>query len=528
MTLRLHDSATGAAREFTPLVPGRAGIYLCGATPQSSPHVGHLRSAIAFDVLARWLRIGHGLDVTLVRNVTDIDDKLLDKAAEAGERWWARAQRYEREFSAAYDAVGVEPPTYEPRATGHVPQMVELVEQLIERGHAYPAADGSGDVFFDVLSWPDYGSLSHIGVDDVLSAADADPRGKRDPRDFALWKGRKEGEPATASWVTPFGAGRPGWHLECSAMARRYLGPAFDVHGGGLDLRFPHHENEQAQSRAAGDPFAAYWLHNGLVRVGGQKMGKSLGNALSVGTVLQGTSPLVLRWALVGAHYRSVIEYGPQTLADARAALGRVEHFLSRAAASRGADALSGGTDDAGPTAPGAGSTGPGADALPAAFVAAMDDDLNVPAALAALFAAVREGNTALDEGGVEVATASLRSVTVMLDVLGVDPRDPRWSAAGAAADGPSPEAAALDVLVRDRLDARAAARAARDFAAADAVRDALAAAGVLVADTPQGATWSLAPAAPGPSSDASTTGPSAGPARPAALPHPSGDSRAR
>ena len=518
MTLRLHDSATGAAREFTPLVPGRAGIYLCGATPQSSPHVGHLRSAIAFDVLARWLRIGHGLDVTLVRNVTDVDDKILDKAAEAGERWWARAQRFEREFSAAYDAVGVEPPTYEPRATGHVPQMVELVEQLVERGHAYPAADGSGDVFFDVLSWPDYGSLSHISVDDVRSAADADPRGKRDPRDFALWKGRKDSEPATASWATPFGAGRPGWHLECSAMARRYLGPAFDVHGGGLDLRFPHHENEQAQSRAAGDPFASFWLHNGLVRVEGQKMGKSLGNALTVGTVLETTSPLALRWALAGAHYRSVIEYGPQTLADADAALGRVQHFLLRAAASQAAGASATGSDE----------EASGTDALPAAFVAAMDDDLNVPAALAALFAAVREGNTALDAGGAEVAGASLRAVTAMLDVLGVDPRDPRWSA-GAGAGVASAEAAALDALVRDRLDARAAARAARDFAAADAVRDALAAAGVVVADTPQGATWSLAPAAPSPPPDAtSSTGPSAGPAQPATSPHPSGDSRAR
>ena len=489
MTLRLHDSATGAVREFTPLVPGRAGIYLCGATPQSSPHVGHLRSAIAFDVLARWLRIGHGLDVTLVRNVTDIDDKVLEKSQAAGVPWWAWAQRFEREFTAAYDAVGVEPPAYEPRATGHVPQMVELIEELVARGHAYPAADGSGDVFFDVLSWPDYGSLSHVDVDDVVSAADADPRGKRDPRDFALWKGRKESEPATASWATPFGPGRPGWHLECSAMARRYLGPAFDVHGGGLDLRFPHHENEQAQSRAAGDPFASCWLHNGLVRVGGQKMGKSLGNALSVSEVLRTVSPLVLRWALAGAHYRSVIEYGPQTLADARAALGRVEHFLARAAASRGADASSGGTD-------GAGSTVPGAGALPAAFVAAMDDDLNVPAALAALFAAVREGNTALDVGGVEVVAASLRSVTAMLDVLGVDPRDPRWSGSAAGTEVASAERAALESLVRDRLDARADARAAKDFAAADVVRDALAAAGVVVADTPQGATWSLAQSA--------------------------------
>ncbi len=475
-TLRLHDSATGSVRDFTPLVPGRASVYLCGATPQGSPHVGHLRSAIAFDVLRRWMEIGHGLDVTLVRNVTDIDDKVLAKAGAAGAPWWAWAYRFEREFTAAYDAVGVAPPTYEPRATGHVGAMVELVEQLIERGHAYAAADGSGDVFFDVRSWPDYGSLAHISLDDVVSAADADPRGKRDPRDFALWKGRKDSEPVTASWEAPFGAGRPGWHLECSAMARRYLGPAFDVHGGGLDLRFPHHENEQAQSRAAGDDFAAFWLHNGLVRVGGEKMSKSLGNSLGAGAVLETTTPLVLRYALAAAQYRSVIEYGPQTLADAEGALARIEGFLSRAAADpSGADPSDSAAADL-------------RAALPVAFVAAMDDDLNVPAALAALFAAVREGNTALDAG--TSATEPLQAVTAMLAVLGVDPRDARWSSAPAG--GASPVERALDALVRDRLGARAAARAAKDFAASDAIRDALAGAGVMVADTPSGATWSL------------------------------------
>ncbi len=484
MTLRLHDSATGSPRDFTPLVPGRASVYLCGATPQGSPHVGHLRSAIAFDVLRRWMEIGHGLDVTLVRNVTDIDDKVLAKAGAAGVPWWAWAYRFEREFTAAYDAVGVAPPTYEPRATGHVGAMVELVEQLVERGHAYTATDGSGDVFFDVLSWPEYGSLAHISLDDVVSAADADPRGKRDPRDFALWKGRKDTEPATASWEAPFGAGRPGWHLECSAMARRYLGPAFDVHGGGLDLRFPHHENEQAQSRAAGDDFAAFWLHNGLVRTGGEKMSKSLGNSLTVDAALGTTSPLVLRYALAAAHYRSVIEYGPQTLADAQGALSRVEGFLERAD----------GAGAAAPSAPGAGHTDAGLrDALPEAFVAAMDDDLNVPAGLAALFVAVREGNTALD-AGTDVSGALL-AVTAMLAVLGTDPRDPRWAGASASATGgDAPAGRALDALVRERLDARAAARAAKDFATSDAIRDVLGSAGIAVADTPAGATWSLAP----------------------------------
>ncbi|CAA9383854.1 MAG: Cysteinyl-tRNA synthetase, partial [uncultured Quadrisphaera sp.] len=402
MSLRLHDTATGAVRDFTPRTPGRVGFYLCGATVQSSPHIGHLRSAIAFDVLRRWLEDGHGLEVTFVRNVTDIDDKVLARSAEAGQPWWAWAYRYEQEFEAAYDAVGVRRPTYLPRATGHVPEMVELVEQLIERGHAYRAPDGGGDVWFDVRSWPGYGSLTHQRLEDLASDPDADARGKRDPRDFALWKGHKPGEPETAAWPTPFGRGRPGWHLECSAMARRYLGPAFDLHAGGLDLRFPHHENEQAQSRAAGDEFAGLWLHNGWVRVGGQKMGKSLGNSLVVDEVLATTSPLVLRYALGAAHYRSMVDHGPQTLADAEGAVGRIEAFLRRA------PAAAGGPGDAAPALP---------TAFPAAFRAAMDDDLNVPVALAALHDAVRAGNRALDAGDEGLAREHAAAVTAMARV---------------------------------------------------------------------------------------------------------------
>ncbi len=478
MPLRLHDTATGAARDFVPLVAGRVGFYLCGATVQSSPHVGHLRSAIAFDVLRRWLEGGHGLEVTFVRNVTDIDDKVLTRSGAAGVPWWAWAYRHEQEFEAAYDAVGVRRPTALPRATGHVTEMVELVERLVERGHAYPAPDASGDVYFDVRSWPDYGSLSHQHLDDVVPAADADPRGKRDPRDFALWKGHKPGEPETASWPTPFGRGRPGWHLECSAMARRYLGPAFDLHAGGLDLRFPHHENEQAQSRAAGDGFAALWLHNGWVRVGGQKMGKSLGNALVVDQVLAGTAPLVLRYALGAAHYRSMVDYGPQTLADAEGAVARIEAFRRRAPA---------------PAAP-AGVPPP--TTFPPAFRAAMDDDLNVPVALAVVHEGVRAGNRALDAGDEPLAAEHAAQVAAMTGVLGVDPLDPVWAGSAATAAA-GPAHAALDALVRQQLDERAAARARRDFAAADAVRERLAAAGVTVADTPDGATWSLAEPTP-------------------------------
>ena len=469
MTLRLYDTATAAVRDFVPLRAGEAGVYLCGATVQAPPHIGHLRSGVAFDVLARWLEVGHGLRVTFVRNVTDVDDKILAKSAEAGVPWWAWAYTHEQAFTAAYDAVGVRRPTYEPRATGHVTEMVELMEALVERGHAYAPADGSGDVYFDVRSFPEYGSLTHQRLDDMADAGDADPRGKRDPRDFALWKGAKAGEPATASWPTPFGRGRPGWHLECSAMARRYLGDAFDIHAGGLDLRFPHHENEQAQSRAAGLGFAQHWLHNGWVTTGGEKMSKSLGNSLVVSTVLETTRPLALRYYLGSAHYRSALEHSETSLAEADAAVTRIETFLRRG----GPHAWS---PDAQPL-------------LPPAFRAAMDDDLNVPAALGVVHETVRAGNAALDAGDARAAQDAWSSVRGMTSVLGIDPLDPRWSA------GTQDTAAltALDALVQHQLTVRAKARADKDFAAADAVRDALAAAGITVQDSPDGARWALA-----------------------------------
>ena len=251
MSLRLYDTATAEVRDFVPLVPGQVGVYVCGLTVQADPHLGHIRSGVAFDVLRRWLTYS-GYDVTYIRNVTDIDDKILLKSAEENVEWWAHAYRFERPVTWAYDALGCLPPTYEPRATGHIPEMLALVDVLLERGHAYVAADGSGDVYFDIQSWPAYGELTRQRIEDMEPAADADPRGKRDPRDFALWKGRKAEEPESASWPTPWGPGRPGWHLECSAMVGKYLGSEFDIHGGGIDLRFPHHENEQAQSRAAG------------------------------------------------------------------------------------------------------------------------------------------------------------------------------------------------------------------------------------------------------------------------------------
>ncbi|WP_182113056.1 MULTISPECIES: cysteine--tRNA ligase [unclassified Actinotalea] len=474
MSLHLFDTATRATRELVPLRPGEVGIYVCGATVQASPHIGHMRLAVAFDVLVRWLERS-GLRVTMVRNVTDIDDKILRLSAAADVPWWAWAQRFEREFSAAYDALGVLPPTYEPRATGHVTEMVELMERLVEKGHAY--VTGEGDVWFDVRSWPEYGSLTNQRPEDLPPAADsADELAsgvKRDARDFALWKGAKPDEPLTASWPTPYGRGRPGWHLECSAMAQRYLGDAFDIHGGGLDLRFPHHENELAQSRAAGQEFARLWMHSAWVTQGGAKMSKSLGNSLMVGAILDQTRPVVLRYALTAVHYRSMLEYSPDTLHEAEATWNRLEGFVRRATERLGAV-----PDDE-----------VRASVLPADYVAAMDDDLNVPAALAVVHEHLRRGNTALADGDLAAARDALVAVRGMLDPLGLDPA--RWAGTGAGADSRAEHA--LEALVAAELEARAQARAAKDWATADAVRDRLTAAGIVVEDSPTGARWSLA-----------------------------------
>ena len=331
MTLRLHDTATREIRDFVPLTEGKAGIYVCGLTVQSEPHVGHVRSAVNFDVLRRWL-MASGYDVTFIRNVTDIDDKILAKGEALGRPWFEIAYLMGRELDRALDAINVLPPTYEPAATGHVPEILELIGQLIARGHAYPAADGSGDVYFDVRSWPAYGELTRQRIDDMEAAEDADPRGKRDPRDFALWKGwKKAHEPETAAWPSPYGPGRPGWHIECSAMAAKYLGPAFDIHGGGVDLRFPHHENEVAQSRALGHPFAQIWTHNGMLRFTGEKMSKSLGNSLLIPEVLKRVRGIELRFYMVSAHYRSHVEFSFEALDEAAQGFRRIESFLDRA-----------------------------------------------------------------------------------------------------------------------------------------------------------------------------------------------------
>jgi len=469
--MRFYDSASATIREFEPVVPGEARIYYCGATVQGEPHLGHIRSALVFDQLSRWMRY-RGLKVTTARNVTDIDDKILAKSADSmepgfegefpNEQWWALAYRFEKVFAQAYAALGIDPPTYEPRATGHIPEMFALIQRLIDRGHAYPALDDSGDVYFDVRSWAKYGALTNQSVEDMLDSADADPRGKRDPRDFALWKGYKEGEPLTASWESPWGRGRPGWHLECSAMAGKYLGSRFDIHGGGLDLRFPHHENELAQSTAAGDDFANFWMHNGMVTYEGEKMSKSIGNTISPAQMLQMARPLVVRYYLGSAHYRSILDYRPSSLQEAATAIERVEAFLAATQ-----EVLKPGRE------------------VPEAFAEAMDDDVNIPRALAVLHEQTRAGNAALAAG--EDASEAANAVMAMAEVLGLA-QLMSFNAEGTS----GAEHEALDALIQAVLAERADARAQKDWAKADAMRDLLASAGVQVKDGANGSSWSV------------------------------------
>ena len=459
---RLYDTATRSVRPFEPVMPGRVSIYHCGLTVQAAPHLGHIRKEVVFDVLRRWLTWS-GYLVTVIANITDIDDKILIKSAEAGTPWFAHAYRFERELHNAYAALGCLPPTYEPRATGHIPEMIEMIKVLIDGGHAYPSSDGSGDVYFDVKSWPAYGSLSHQNIDDMEPAADSDPRGKKDPRDFALWKGHKDDEPETASWPTPWGKGRPGWHLECSAMAGKYLGDEFDIHGGGLDLRFPHHENELAQSRAAGQRFARYWMHNALLTTAGEKMSKSLDNSALVSEVIKRFPARAVRLYLIQPHYRSTIEYSDAAIAESTAALERIDNFVRRAA------------DVVGLTA----------QRVPPEFVVAMNDDLGTPAAVAVLHNAVREGNSALDVGETDLVASRLAEVMGMLAILGLDATSASW-----VSGDDQQLAVVVDGLVTELLKHREAARERKDFAAADAIRDSLTALGVDVSDTPQGPRW--------------------------------------
>ncbi|CAM8620893.1 cysteine--tRNA ligase [Candidatus Planktophila dulcis] len=460
-SLSLYDTLTRTTSSFVPLKKGEVGIYLCGATVQAPPHIGHVRSGVNFDILRRWLTKS-GYNVTFIRNVTDIDDKILHKAVHEEMPWWAVAMKYERAFTDAYAALNVLPPTYEPRATGHVTQMIELMQLLIEKGAAY--APGNGDVYLEVRKLSSYLTLSRQKLDDLQPAADADETNKKDPRDFALWKAAKPGDP---SWPTPWGPGRPGWHLECSAMAHQYLGESFDIHGGGLDLIFPHHENEIAQSEAAGFAFAKRWLHNAWVTASGEKMSKSLGNSLQVHELLKSVRGIELRWYLGSAHYRSMLEFSHEALAESATAFRRIEGFLTRSVEILGSE----------PTP-----------VISAAFTDAMNDDLAVPTALASISEALRIGNSAITAGDTAAIEASANEIRGALDVLGCDPFDPAFATSGGSED----LTAALDGTIKLALEQRTAARERKDFAASDSIRDGLAALGITIEDTAQGPRWSI------------------------------------
>jgi cysteinyl-tRNA synthetase len=460
MSLNLYDTATREVSEFKPLVAGQVSIYVCGATVQAAPHIGHVRSAVNFDILRRWL-VKSGYDVTFIRNVTDIDDKILQKAVIEKMPWWALAMKYEKIFSDAYASLNVLPPTYEPRATGHITQMIELMDQLIESGAAY--APGNGDVYLEVRKLKPYLSLSRQNLDDLQPASDADETYKKDVRDFALWKAAKPGEP---SWPTPWGPGRPGWHLECSAMAHAYLGETFDIHGGGLDLVFPHHENEIAQSEAVGYGFAQRWLHNAWVTQSGEKMSKSLGNTLQVHEILKSVRGIELRWYLGSAHYRSMLEYSPEALQEAAVNFKRIENFLSRATELAGAQ----------PTP-----------RINAEFTKAMNEDLAVPAALATISENLRLGNQAITDNDIAGISKNADEIRGALEILGCDPFDPAF-----ASSSGSDLTAALDGVIALALAERASARERKDFAASDAIRDGLSALGITIEDTAQGPRWSI------------------------------------
>ncbi len=459
-SLALYDTLTRTAQPFIPIQAGKASIYLCGATVQGSPHIGHIRSGVNFDILSRWLTQS-GYAVTFIRNVTDIDDKIIQKAVVEEMPWWALAMKYEREFASAYAALNVLLPTYEPRATGHITQMIGLMGNLIERGAAY--APGNGDVYLDVRSLDSYLTLSRQKLDDLLSSDDAEGSLKKDPRDFALWKAAKPGEP---SWPTPWGSGRPGWHLECSAMAYAYLGDAFDIHGGGLDLIFPHHENEIAQSEAAGYKFAKIWMHNAWVTTAGEKMSKSLGNSLHVKELLKHFRGIELRWYLGSAHYRSMLEFSQEALEESATGFRRIESFLYRAAELLGAAATPTLTQD---------------------FIDAMNDDLAVPAALATISESLRVGNSAITAGDSPAISKSANEILGALEILGCSPFD-----AAFALTSNEDETKALDGVIHLALAQRAAARDRKDFAASDAIRDGLSALGITIEDTPQGPRWSI------------------------------------
>ena len=463
--LSIHNSLTGRQEAFRPLVAGAVRMYVCGITVYDYCHIGHMRMLVAFDVVQRYLRYS-GYDVTYVRNITDIDDKIIRRAAERGESIGELTAHFIRAMEEDADHLGIARPDHEPRATGHIGQIIALIQALIERGHAYVAP--GGDVLYSVASFDGYGRLSGKRLEDLRAGARVEvDEGKRDPLDFVLWKRAKPGEP---SWSSPWGEGRPGWHIECSAMSIAMLGSHFDIHGGGMDLKFPHHENEIAQScGATGEAFANYWMHNGFVNVDSEKMSKSLGNFFTFREVVPHLRhPEVLRYFLVASHYRGPINYTLENLQQADATLGGLYTALRSA-----------------PQAPPAAD----ADAWRAEFRAAMDDDFNTPKALAVLQRLARELNEAKGQGGVgQLRAGGLAAIfRELAGVLGICQLDPdtwfRLPAPGTKETGPN------DAAIEAAIAARLAARKSRNFTEADRLRDELQAAGVILEDRPDGTT---------------------------------------
>lgn len=453
--VRLHDTLAGRRVALEPRTPGRVSFYVCGPTVYDVPHLGHGRTAVAFDTIRRYLE-WRGYEVTFVSNITDIEDKIIGRAAREGSTEPEVAARYEDAYWSEMDRLAVRRPDAIPHATGYIDRMLELIGELVASEHAY-VIEGQG-VYFAVPTYAAYGELSHRRLDDLLEGAGARvevDEAKRSPVDFALWKAAKPGEP---DWDSPWGRGRPGWHIECSAMSLDLLGEGFDIHGGGDDLAFPHHENERAQAEAAGHEFARHWIHSGMVMVGGEKMSKSLGNFTTLGEAIDAHGGRALRVAVLQTHYRSQTELGPEEIAAAAKAVDRLDALARRAEA---AGVTSGADLD---------------DATVAAFRHAMDDDFGTPAALAAVFDAVGRANSAIDAGDTAAAGTLLATVTALADVLGV--------AVGSTATGD--DDAEIDALVAERD----AARANRDFATADRLRDELAARGIVLEDAPGGTRW--------------------------------------
>jgi cysteinyl-tRNA synthetase len=470
----LTNTLSGRKEPLVPREPGHVRVYWCGVTVYSRTHVGHARFLVTADLLVRHLR-ARGLRVTYVRNFTDIDDKMIRRAADEGITVAALAAREIAAFTDDVGRLGCLPPTHEPRATAHVPQMIALVETLIGRGLAYATPDGS--VYFRVRRFPDYGKLSHRRLDDMEASEENDPS-KEDPHDFALWKGEKPGEPA---WDTPWGRGRPGWHLECSAMAAHYLGQPFEVHGGGSDLVFPHHENEIAQSEAAhGTALANLWVHNGMITFGADKMSKSLGNVLGVAEATAIAPGEALRLLFCGTHYRTPLDFSGGRLEEAARSLQGLYEALARA------DDLLGGPA---PTVPLDGTLAGRLSPFCAAFAAAMDDDLNAAKALGIVHDRVRELNRAVDAGARDAVAAARTDLAHIAPVLGI-----LGEPAGAFLDGLRTRGVARAGLAPDEIERqiglRNDARRRRDFRTADAIRDALKAQGVLLEDTPSGTVW--------------------------------------